>query len=186
MLCLKHRELVPSLNFTTPHPQIPLAELNLGVQTTLNPWVRPGGTLVAGVSSFGMGGTNCHVVLSGHEPRDQDGPAPASSRGSASGHGSATVSVPAGTARPTPVQAGVAVLPCVPSGRSGEALQAQAQRLRAHLADHPELTRARSPPRGAASCRHSPPGERWSRSPPPRTRFVPSSTAGRSVPASRR
>ena len=66
-LALHHRMLPPSLNFETPNPAIPLDALNLRVQQDLTPWPgdpAPGDPLVAGVSSFGMGGTNCHVVLS--------------------------------------------------------------------------------------------------------------------------
>ncbi|MEU5786046.1 type I polyketide synthase, partial [Micromonospora lupini] len=64
VLAISHRELPPSLNFTTPHPDIPLGELGLSVQTELTPWPEPDRPLVAGVNSFGMGGTDCHVVLS--------------------------------------------------------------------------------------------------------------------------
>ncbi|MDN3261234.1 beta-ketoacyl synthase N-terminal-like domain-containing protein, partial [Streptomyces sp. CSDS2] len=62
-LALKHRELPPSLNFRTPNPAIPLAELRLEVRTENGPWPGDDGPLIAGVSSFGVGGTNCHVVL---------------------------------------------------------------------------------------------------------------------------
>uniref|UniRef100_UPI0013C2CC6C type I polyketide synthase n=1 Tax=Allorhizocola rhizosphaerae TaxID=1872709 RepID=UPI0013C2CC6C len=63
-LALHHREIPPSLNFETPNPAIPLDELRLSVARELAPWPRPHDTLIAGVSSFGMGGTNCHLVLS--------------------------------------------------------------------------------------------------------------------------
>ncbi|MFD5603509.1 type I polyketide synthase, partial [Streptomyces sp. NPDC127064] len=63
VLCLSHRELVPSLNFRTPNPRIPLAELGLRVVTETGPWPAGDGPLLAGVSAFGMGGANCHVVL---------------------------------------------------------------------------------------------------------------------------
>ncbi|WP_410618708.1 type I polyketide synthase [Amycolatopsis sp. cmx-8-4] len=69
VLCLWHGEITPSLNFTTPNPDIPLDELNLRVTTEATPWTGP--NRLAGVSSFGMGGTNCHVVLA---------PAPAPAR----------------------------------------------------------------------------------------------------------
>ncbi|ROP35824.1 acyl transferase domain-containing protein [Saccharothrix texasensis] len=62
-LAIRHRELPASLNFATPHPRIPLDELNLVVQTGLTPWPDEDRPLVAGVSSFGMGGSNCHLVL---------------------------------------------------------------------------------------------------------------------------
>ncbi|WP_345456051.1 beta-ketoacyl synthase N-terminal-like domain-containing protein, partial [Actinoallomurus oryzae] len=63
ILALRHRALPASLNFETPHPDIPLDRLGLRVQTALTPWPDPDRPLVAGVSSFGMGGANCHVVV---------------------------------------------------------------------------------------------------------------------------
>ncbi|MEQ0565337.1 type I polyketide synthase [Amycolatopsis sp. NEAU-NG30] len=63
VLALRHRKLPPSLGFETPNPAIPLEELGLRVQTTLSDWPGTGRPLVAGVSSFGMGGTNCHLVV---------------------------------------------------------------------------------------------------------------------------
>ncbi|MGW3044480.1 type I polyketide synthase, partial [Kitasatospora sp. NPDC001159] len=63
ILSLRHGIVPASLNFETPNPRIPLAELGLQVQTSTTPW--PAGPRLAGVSSFGMGGTNCHVVVTG-------------------------------------------------------------------------------------------------------------------------
>jgi acyl transferase domain-containing protein/acyl carrier protein len=62
-LCIAHRRLVPSLHFTAPNPHIPFAELNLRVRTSEGPWPAAERPLVAGISSFGMGGTNAHVVI---------------------------------------------------------------------------------------------------------------------------
>ncbi|MCP3804660.1 type I polyketide synthase [Allokutzneria sp. A3M-2-11 16] len=59
-LAIRHRRLPASLNFSTPNPRIPLDQLNIRVQTESGDWPGP---VLAGVSSFGMGGTNCHVVL---------------------------------------------------------------------------------------------------------------------------
>ncbi|WP_306338454.1 type I polyketide synthase, partial [Streptomyces sp. KL118A] len=64
LLSLKARRLPPSLNFRTANPAIPLDEWNLRVQTELSPWPRPDVPLVAGVSAFGVGGTNAHVIVS--------------------------------------------------------------------------------------------------------------------------
>ncbi|MCO1582763.1 acyltransferase domain-containing protein, partial [Crossiella sp. SN42] len=75
LLCLENRQLPPSLNFANPNPALRLAEHNLRVQTELGPWPRPDRPLIAGVSSFGMGGTNAHVVLAEAPPTE---PAPAS------------------------------------------------------------------------------------------------------------
>ncbi|MEH1125591.1 SDR family NAD(P)-dependent oxidoreductase, partial [Micromonospora sp. CPCC 206061] len=68
VLSLWHRQIPPSLNYATPHPNIPLDTLNLRVADALQPWPAGEGPLVAGVSSFGMGGTNCHMVLTAIEP----------------------------------------------------------------------------------------------------------------------
>src|SRR5579863_486499 len=62
-LALKHREIPPSLNFEEPNPHIPFDQLPLRVQTTLDPWPAEPAPALAGVSSFGFGGTNAHVVL---------------------------------------------------------------------------------------------------------------------------
>lgn len=62
-LALKHQEIPPSLHFQEPNPQIPFDQLPLQVQTTLSPWPVESGPALAGVSSFGFGGTNAHVVL---------------------------------------------------------------------------------------------------------------------------
>jgi len=60
-LALKHKQIPPSLNFKTPNPAIAFDALNLQVVTELTPWSsdKP----LAGVNSFGFGGTNAHVVL---------------------------------------------------------------------------------------------------------------------------
>ncbi|MER5555945.1 type I polyketide synthase, partial [Streptomyces sp. NPDC002793] len=71
VLGLRGRELFPSLNFENPNPAIPLDKLNLAVQVRAEPWVPVDGPLVAGVSAFGMGGTNCHVVLTEQRGRQK-------------------------------------------------------------------------------------------------------------------
>ncbi|WP_367127946.1 SDR family NAD(P)-dependent oxidoreductase [Saccharothrix sp. HUAS TT1] len=63
VLAIRHRELPASLNFDTPNPEVGLTEHNLTVHTGHTDWPHPDRPLVAGVSSFGMGGTNCHVVV---------------------------------------------------------------------------------------------------------------------------
>ncbi|HET9382403.1 MAG TPA: polyketide synthase, partial [Streptomyces sp.] len=67
-LCVREGAVPPSLNHETPHPAIPLDRLNLRVPTHLETWPGreeqgAGRSRLAGVSSFGMGGTNAHVVL---------------------------------------------------------------------------------------------------------------------------
>ena len=62
-LAIHHRAIPKSLHFTTPNPHIPFERLPLRVQTELGPWPEPEKPLVAGVSAFGIGGTNAHVIL---------------------------------------------------------------------------------------------------------------------------
>jgi acyl transferase domain-containing protein/acyl carrier protein len=64
-LALKHREIPPSLNFHEPNPHIPFDQIGLRVPTTLEAWPTQAVARLAGVSSFGFGGTNAHVVLQG-------------------------------------------------------------------------------------------------------------------------
>jgi acyl transferase domain-containing protein/putative hemolysin len=62
-LALQHGALPPSLHFSTPNRYIPFDSLPLKVQTALEPWPHDDGPRTAGVSSFGFGGTNAHLVL---------------------------------------------------------------------------------------------------------------------------
>ncbi|MCV7384950.1 type I polyketide synthase [Mycolicibacter longobardus] len=61
-LSLQHRAIPASLNYTEPNPHILFDNLPLEVVRTLTPWPAAS-RAVAGVSSFGFGGTNAHVVL---------------------------------------------------------------------------------------------------------------------------
>ena len=62
-LTLKHRQIPASLGFTQPNPHIPWQQFNLKVATELTPWPNRTEQRYAGVSSFGMSGTNAHVIL---------------------------------------------------------------------------------------------------------------------------
>jgi acyl transferase domain-containing protein/acyl carrier protein len=62
-LAMQHRQIPRSLHFERPNPNIPFEALHLEVQRSLAEWPEPGAPALAGVSSFGFGGTNCHVVL---------------------------------------------------------------------------------------------------------------------------
>ncbi|MFE6855148.1 type I polyketide synthase, partial [Streptomyces sp. NPDC057674] len=120
VLSLAHRRIPPSLNFTRAHPDIPLDALRLGVVQEPTPWPETTGPAYAGVSSFGMGGTNCHVVLAAAP----DGPRPGTGAGDEDGAAEDT--------RPLS-------MPWVLSGRSAAALRDQADRLRARVESRPDL-----------------------------------------------
>jgi len=77
-LALAERRLPPSLNFSASNPKLDLDNSPFFVNDSLRPWTFDGGALCAGVSSFGVGGTNAHVVLEEPPPREPsdaaDGP----------------------------------------------------------------------------------------------------------------
>ena len=67
-LAMCERRLPPSLHFTAPNPRLNLSASPFVVNDTLRPW-QSAGPLLAGVSSFGVGGTNAHVILEEAPPR---------------------------------------------------------------------------------------------------------------------
>ncbi|GAA4473387.1 hypothetical protein GCM10023170_094420 [Phytohabitans houttuyneae] len=103
VLALEHGEIPPSLNFETPNPALRLDRSPFYVPTTARAWPRGTTPRRAGVSAFGVGGTNAHVVL-------EEAPAP---RPAATG----------GRDRQL----------LLLSARTGEALAAAAGRLATHL-----------------------------------------------------
>ena len=70
VLALQHDKLPPSINYAGPNPYIDFDASHLKVNDTVSDWPRYGGYAVAGVSSFGFGGANAHVVLREVLPRD--------------------------------------------------------------------------------------------------------------------
>jgi phthiocerol/phenolphthiocerol synthesis type-I polyketide synthase E len=64
VFCLKNRMLPPSLHFEEPNPQIEFSGTPFYVNRALRPWTsQDGEPLRAGVSAFGVGGTNAHVIV---------------------------------------------------------------------------------------------------------------------------
>ncbi|MCB0189097.1 MAG: hypothetical protein KDE31_32735, partial [Caldilineaceae bacterium] len=79
VMALQHEEIPPHLNFQTPSPHIDWANIPIQVPTARTPWPRPQGNAqpVADVSSFGLPGTNAHVVVAkapsaAEQPRGND------------------------------------------------------------------------------------------------------------------
>jgi phthiocerol/phenolphthiocerol synthesis type-I polyketide synthase D len=63
VLSLDHGRIPASLNYTGPSPHIAFDELRLSVVDSPRSWPEVGRPSIAGVSGFGFGGTNAHVVL---------------------------------------------------------------------------------------------------------------------------
>jgi acyl transferase domain-containing protein len=83
LLQLKHGQLAPSLHSSVLNPNIDFAQTPFVVQQELAPWKRPvldiGGVQreyprIAGVSSFGAGGANAHVVIEEYRAPAQAAP----------------------------------------------------------------------------------------------------------------
>ena len=121
-LCVDRAHLVPSLNFRSPNPDIPDFHRDFEVVRAARPWPgEPGRPRRAGVSAFGMGGTNAHVILE-QAPQERTLPGAAGKDASS-----------AGAPR---------VLPWVLSARSEPALREQAARLRDRVAADASLSAA--------------------------------------------
>ncbi len=73
-LALRHATLPPSLHFREPNPRIAFDDLGLAVVRERAGWPSTAAPRLAGVSSFGFGGTNAHLVLESHDPAPVERP----------------------------------------------------------------------------------------------------------------
>jgi acyl transferase domain-containing protein/acyl-CoA synthetase (AMP-forming)/AMP-acid ligase II/acyl carrier protein len=79
VLCLQKGIIAPNLHFKRLNPHISFAGTTFEIPTKPCPWPeQPNERRFAGVSAFGFGGTNAHVVLEG-APRTETGPTPTES-----------------------------------------------------------------------------------------------------------
>jgi acyl transferase domain-containing protein/acyl carrier protein len=70
-LALHHRQVPANLHFHEPNPDIDFESLRLRVPVRCERWPTSDGLALAGVNSFGFGGTNAHVVLQAHVADDK-------------------------------------------------------------------------------------------------------------------
>ncbi len=64
VLALQNEEIPPHLNFKKLNPYIKLDDAPIHIVTENTPWPRSDKKRYAGVSAFGFGGTNAHMILS--------------------------------------------------------------------------------------------------------------------------
>ncbi len=72
LLSMRYKKLVPLANLTQVNPYINFKGSSLYLNTELRDWPEPSsgkGTRTVGVSSFGFGGANGHVIISGYKDR---------------------------------------------------------------------------------------------------------------------
>ena len=62
-LALRNDKIPPSINYAGPNPYIDFDGVRLKVADTVSEWPRYSGHAIAGVSGFGFGGANAHLVL---------------------------------------------------------------------------------------------------------------------------
>ena len=109
VMAIQHGILPQTMHITEPSPHVDWSAGAVSVLTENRPWPRTGHPRRAGVSAFGVSGTNGHVILEQAPPAEHT------------------------------TQAEHRVVPWVVSGRSATALRDQADRLCAHLQTHPEM-----------------------------------------------
>ncbi|WP_316168663.1 MULTISPECIES: type I polyketide synthase [unclassified Bradyrhizobium] len=69
ILAMEHRQLPPSINIEVENPDLHLTGSPFYLNRRLTPWLGAAGVLRAGISSFGMGGTNVHLIVEQAPPR---------------------------------------------------------------------------------------------------------------------
>ncbi|WP_459248215.1 type I polyketide synthase [Streptomyces youssoufiensis] len=123
VLAMRHGVLPRSLHSEEPSPHIDQSSGTVRLLTETVPWPETGRPRRAGVSSFGASGTKVHIIVEEPPAEPVEFVEPAE---------------PVTASQPVALAPGVLAFPL--SARSAPALRAQAERLRAHLADEPELT----------------------------------------------
>ncbi|MGV9855389.1 type I polyketide synthase, partial [Streptomyces sp. NPDC003442] len=119
VMAMRHGVLPKTLHVGEPSRQVDWSAGEVRLLTETTAWPETGRPRRAGISSFGVSGTNAHTIIEQAPEADRDGRT--------------------GTTAPEGDEAErSAVLPWLLSGKSAEALAAQAGRLHAHLSAHSE------------------------------------------------
>ncbi|SCL73300.1 Acyl transferase domain-containing protein [Micromonospora peucetia] len=116
VLAMRHGVLPPTLHVDEPTPHVDWSAGAVSLLTGAQPWPETGQPRRAGVSAFGISGTNAHVIVEQAVEAETDAVRPS------------------GTPAPP--------TPWIVSARSAPALVGQARRLLEHLVAHPDLAPA--------------------------------------------
>ncbi|MFC8226425.1 SDR family NAD(P)-dependent oxidoreductase [Streptomyces sp. NPDC057287] len=128
-LAIEHGVLPASLHIDEPSPHVDWSDGGLSLLTEERVWPEADRPRRAAVSSFGISGTNAHAIIEAPPatPALDEAPPAAPALDEAPGPG------PSGEADQVPTA-------WLLSGRTAAALDTQIERLRTHLAGHPELS----------------------------------------------
>ncbi|MEV5816424.1 type I polyketide synthase, partial [Streptomyces mutabilis] len=119
VMALRNGLLPATLNVDAPSDQVDWTAGSVELLTEPREWKGGDRTRRAGISSFGISGTNAHVIIE-QAPAAPAGAEPGAARTEGAGSGERTAPV----------------VPWLLSARTGDALRAQAQRLIHHLTAH--------------------------------------------------
>ncbi|MFI0041376.1 type I polyketide synthase, partial [Streptomyces mutabilis] len=120
VMAMEHGTVPRTLHVDRPSPHVDWTEGHAELVTEERPWPATGRPRRAGVSAFGLSGTNAHVVLEQSPTRTAEEARPAAGTGSSTAHRAP------------------AVLPWALSAATPEALRAQAARLLDHATARPD------------------------------------------------
>ncbi|MFB9587708.1 type I polyketide synthase, partial [Streptomyces racemochromogenes] len=123
VMAMRNGLLPRTLHVDAPSPKIDWASGAVELLTEARTWPETDRPRRAGVSAFGISGTNAHVILE-QTPED-------------TGTDTATEPAETGPGRPAVLSGPVDGTPWLLSGRTAAALRGQAERLAAHAAAHP-------------------------------------------------
>ncbi|MFG2578126.1 type I polyketide synthase [Streptomyces malaysiensis] len=127
---IEHGYVPGSLHIDEPSPHIDWSAGAVSLLTEGRPWPETGRPRRAAVSSFGISGTNAHLIIEQPPAEDPDGEEEA-----AEALAEETVAPAEETAAPRTLP----LLPWLVSGKGEDALRAQAARLHTYVAERPEL-----------------------------------------------
>jgi acyl transferase domain-containing protein/acyl carrier protein len=146
VMALQHGLLPKTLHVDEPSRKVDWSAGAVSLLTEAVPWVRNGQPRRAAISSFGISGTNAHMILEEAPTLDGDGSPEAGASGSDGDRDgivevakTPTASVDAGEDSTSATVLGGGLVPWVISGRGYAALQAQAEQLAGHVEAYPEL-----------------------------------------------